>query len=128
MATMSRAKRMGETIARLGFRKDRDGEPVILELLVDTGSTYSWIDARVLKALGITRARKRRFETITGRRVTRDLGDAYVDYRGEYAPTAVVFATPRDGQVLGLHALESLGLAVDPASGRLRRSRYLLAM
>ena len=125
---MSRAKRMGETIARLGFRKDRDGEPVILELLVDTGSTYSWIDARVLKALGVRRARTRRFQTITGKRVTRDLGDLFIEYRGESAPTAVVFATPRDAQALGLHALESLGLAVDPASGRLRRSRFLLAM
>src|SRR2546427_6637790 len=108
MATMSRAKRMGETIARLGFRKDRDGEPVILELLVDTGSTYSWIDARVLKALGIMRERKRRFETITGRRVTRGLGDADVDYRGEEAPPAVVFAAPQDGEGPRLHARERL--------------------
>lgn len=99
-----------------------------LELFVDTGSTYSWIDARVLKALGVRRTRKRRFQTITGRRVMRDLGDAFVEYRGESAPTAVVFATPRDAQVLGLHALESLGLSVDAASRRLRRTRYLLAL
>jgi len=119
---------MGEVISRLRFRRSPGDEPVTLELLVDTGSTYSWIDARDLKALGVRRARKRRFQTITGKRVTRDLGDLFIEYRGESAPTAVVFATPRDGQVLGLHALESLGLAVDPASGRLRRSRFLLAM
>ncbi len=119
---------MGETIARLRFRESREGEPVTLDLLVDTGSTYSWIDGRVLKALGVRRGRTRRFLTIEGRRIRRDLGDAYVEYRGESAPTAVVFATRRDAQVLGLHALESLGLEVDPARKRLKRSRSILAL
>lgn len=125
---MKRARPMGETTARLRFRGSRHSEPVTLELLVDTGSTYSWIDARVLSALGVRRTRTRRFRTITGRRVVRDLGDAFVEYRGESAPTAVVFATQRDAHVLGLHALESLGLEVDPVSGRLKRSRSLLAL
>lgn len=79
---MRRTKSMGETIARLRFRESREGEPVTLDLLVDTGSTYSWIDGRVLKALGVRRARTRRFLTIEGRRIRRDLGDAYVEYPG----------------------------------------------
>lgn len=119
---------MGETVGRLRFRESRDGVPVTFELLVDTGSTYSWIDARALEALSVRRVRTRRFRTIRARRVVRDLGDAFVEYRGESAPTAVVFATPRDAQVLELHAVKSLGLEVDPASRRLKRPRSLLAL
>jgi len=119
---------MGETVARFGFRATRRADPVTLQLLVDTGSTFSWIDGRVLKELGVRRVRRWRFRTIEGRQVARDVGDAFVEYHGEAAPTVVVFATRTDEQVLGLHALKGLGLQVDPVSGRLRRARTLLAL
>ena len=119
---------MGETVARLRFRGTRRAEPVTLELLVDTGSIFSWIDGRVLKALGVRPARRWQFRTMEGRLVARDVGDAFVENRGDSAPTVVVFATRTDAHVLGLHALESFGLQVDPVSGRLRKARDILAL
>lgn len=44
------------------------------------------------------------------------------------APTTVVFAEPGDACVMGLHALKSLGLEVDPITGELRRSEAILAI
>jgi predicted aspartyl protease len=51
-----------------------------------------------------------------------------VEYEGEIAPTLVVFAEEGDESVLGLHALESLGLEVDPVTRQVRRSEGLIAL
>ncbi len=98
-----------------------------VELLVDTRSTYSWIDAKALEELGVQLRRVWRFKTIEGRIIERRIGDAFVEYDGERAPTVVVFAEEKDGKVLGVHALEGLRLEVDPSTGSLRRSEASLA-
>jgi predicted aspartyl protease len=56
------------------------------------------------------------------------VGYAFVEYEGEIAPTVVVFAEEGDESVLGLHALESLGLEVDPVTRQVRRSEALIAL
>jgi predicted aspartyl protease len=89
--------------------------------MVDTGSTYTWIDARLLRTLGVVPTRRWKFQTIEGRVAERRLGEAVVAYGGEEATTVVVFGRPSDAQVLGVHALEGLRFAVDPATRRLRR-------
>ena len=98
-----------------------------LELTVDTGSTYSWIPRAVLERLGVEPTRRGRFRTIEGRVVERDIGHVFVEYGGEVAPTTVVFAEPGDACVMGLHALEALGLEVDPTTGQVRKSEALMA-
>ncbi len=40
----------------------------------------------------------------------------------------MVFAEERDNEVLGLHALEGLGLEVDPETRELRESESILAL
>jgi len=98
------------------------------ELLVDTGSTYTWIAADVLEKLGTRVRRTWRFKTIDGRIVERKIGDAHLEYMEEQAPTVVVFAEDGDGKVLGVHAMEGLRLEVDPSTGELRRSEASLAL
>ena len=44
------------------------------------------------------------------------------------ATTIVVFAEEKDYEVLGLHALEGLGLEVDPVTRQLRESEAILAL
>lgn len=99
-----------------------------VELLVDAGSTYTWVPAKALEKLGVRVRRLWRFKAIDGRIVERRIGDTYVEYEGEQAPTVMVFAEQGDGLVLGVHALEGLRLEVDPATGELRRSEASLAM
>ncbi len=86
------------------------------------------IDAHGLRRLGVRPRARRVFNTIEGKSIERDVGDALVEYDGEAAPTAIVFGLSEDAEVLGLHALESLGLEVDPVSRTLRRSGSLLAV
>ncbi|HEV8594446.1 MAG TPA: retroviral-like aspartic protease family protein [Thermoplasmata archaeon] len=119
---------MGHTIAPFRFRAPGRKRSRNLDLLVDTGSTYTWIDARLLRDLGIAPTRLGKFETIEGREAVRRLGEAVVSYGGDEATTIVVFARPTDAQVLGVHALEGLRFGVDPATKRLRRLRTVLAV
>jgi len=100
----------------------------VIELLVDTGSTYSWIDADLLKELGIESRATWKFKSIDGRMIERRIGDAYMECLGEVGPSVVVFADKGDGNVLGLHALEGMRLEVVPATGEIRKAEAGLAL
>ena len=63
-----------------------------VRLLVDTGSTYTWIPEETLERVGIRRERAREFVTIEGKLVRRDIGMGIVELLGEGAPTVLVFA------------------------------------
>jgi predicted aspartyl protease len=99
-----------------------------LELLVDTGSTYTWVKRARLEGLGLKPTTKWRFRTIEGRIVEREIGEAVAECLGERATTVVIFAEEGDAEVLGVHAMEGLRLEVDPATGQLRKAEALLAL
>lgn len=119
---------MGHTYAKVKVYSHDQSTFDFAELLVDTGSTYTWIGADVLEKLGTRVRRTWKFRTIDGRIVERKIGDAYLEYMEEQAPTVVVFAENSDGKVLGVHALEGLRLEVDPSTEELRRSEASLAL
>lgn len=119
---------MGPTTAKVRvFSPDRKMSSLV-ELLVDTGSTYSWIHADILKELGIESRAAWKFKSIDGRMIERGIGDAYLECLGEVGPSVVVFAEKEDGKVLGLHALEGMRLEVAPATGELRKAEAGLAL
>jgi predicted aspartyl protease len=99
-----------------------------VELLVDTGSTYSWVDADILKQLGIEGRAAWKFKSIGCRIIERRIGDAYMECLGEVGPSVVVFAEKEDGKVLGFHALEGMRLEVAPATRELRKAEAGLAL
>jgi len=99
-----------------------------LRLLVDTGSTYSWVPRKVLEGLGVRPSGKRAFTLMSGERVEREIGDVFVEWGGEVGTTKVVFSEEGEGSVFGLHGMESLGLEVDPLKNEVRRSESLLAL
>lgn len=117
---------MGHTTVKVGiFNKKKSRE---VELLVDTGSAYSWVSRAVLKELGIKPTNRRKFKTIEGKRIEREIAEAVFEYEGERATTIVVFAEERDASVFGLHALEGLALEVDPLARTVRKAEALLAV
>ena len=85
-----------------------------LELLVDTGSLFTWVAASILEEIGIARAEPRQFRTITGEFIERKIGYALVTYDGRTGAMNVVFAEPDDMAVLGVTALESLSVTANP--------------
>jgi predicted aspartyl protease len=83
------------------------------EMMVDTGSEYTWIAEERLAELGLAPVRVDRFETADGRILERRVGFAMLHAGGRSAPSVVVFAQPGDLVLLGAHGLEGLNLRVD---------------
>lgn len=120
---------MGETYINVRVRRlPEDDRCEELRLIVDTREAYSWIPRRVLERLDIKPVGKRKFKTICGNIIERELGHIFIEHEGDYAPTTVVFAEKGDATVFGLHGMESLGLEIDPVTRQIRKSEALLAL
>ena len=85
-----------------------------IEVLVDTGASYSWVSRSRLAGLGVRPTRRMVFRTIEGRTIERELAPVFVRVDGYTGGDTVVLAEPGDNEVLGAHTLESLGLTADP--------------
>lgn len=99
-----------------------------LDLTVDTGSLFTWVPEEVVIGLGHRALRTLRFRTIDGRSVERDVCDAPIEVEGLRGVVRVVLARPGDVGVLGVTALETLALVVDPATNTLREEDATLAL
>lgn len=118
---------MGVTHARVILYSTDLKQSETCDLIVDTGSTFSWIPEDLAEKVGIWPTEIRAFRLADGRRVDRPVADAIIECEGLRVATRVVLARPGDGSLLGLHALEGLGLEVDPISRSLRRTDSFLA-
>ena len=120
------------TIAKIKLYNPYDLSKCLdLELLVDTGSMYTWIKRGRLERLGIRPTGRRRFRTIENRIIEREIGEAVIECLGERATTIVVFAEDaedKDAEVLGVYSLEGLRLEIDPVTKQLRKIEALLAL
>jgi len=85
----------------------------IADVMVDTGSEYTWIPENVLAELGVEPVRIERFQTADGRILERRLGFAVIYAGGRSTAAVVAFAGPGDMLLLGATSLESLNLRVD---------------
>lgn len=90
-----------------------DSPVELRDVMVDTGSEYSWMPRDMLVGLGVAPVRVDRFETADGRVLEREVGFAMVHAGSRVTPTVVVFARPGDLVLLGAHALEGFNLRVD---------------
>jgi clan AA aspartic protease len=95
------------------------------ELLVDSGAIYSVLPASALKKLGIKPVREREFLLANGEKVTMQLGDALYSLDKESGAAPVIFGS--DGvYLLGVTALEAMGLMLDPLRRELKPAPMLL--
>ena len=91
------------------------------EFLVDTGAIESVVPRRHLEAIGIEPFGSRIYEMADGRRLELDIGGAELELMDETVAGTVVFVDDDVEPLLGLTALESAGLEVDPRSQQLKR-------
>jgi clan AA aspartic protease len=111
---------MGHIHKMVRLRADRT---ITIRMLVDTGATFSVIPLRLARALGIGRPRRTvRVRLADGRRVRLGAEVAILRIDGREAP-ATILVGKVDEPILGVEALEALGLAVDPRRKRLTPSR-----
>jgi len=90
-----------------------------VSLLVDTGTTLSWVPRSVLETLKATVFSRLPFELADGRQLERDVTTLLLTIDGRKAPVAVAFGELGEASVLGATALENLGLLVDPVKQKL---------
>ena len=89
-------------------------------MLVDTGSEYSWVPARILDRLAIKREKKDvRFVMANGEQITRSVGFAIIRLNEFFTIDEVVFGEPGDLTLLGARTLEGLNLRVDARQKKL---------
>jgi predicted aspartyl protease len=91
----------------------------VIEAMVDTGASYSWVSRTRLEPLNVRPVRRMQFRTIEGKTIERDLVPVFVTADGFTGGDNVVLAEPGDMEVIGAHTLESLGLTVDPVGKKL---------
>jgi predicted aspartyl protease len=87
-------------------------EPVTL--LVDSGSTYTWVAGAVLRALSVAPTERRRIVTIEGHVAERDAAEVLITLEGRTLHTLCLFGEGGDLDVLGAYTLEGFGLGIDP--------------
>jgi len=109
--------------ARVWNPADRRREAVV-ELVVDTGATYTVLPRSLLEKLGISPIRSVRFAD--GRIVERPLGEVGIEVEGRYASATPVVFGDEGIYLLGSVTMEELGLAPDPVEKRLKPTEALL--
>ena len=108
---------------QVGDRQDLRFEE--LDIIVDTGSTYTAVPRAMLERLGVPVQRSMPSETADGRIVPVDIGQTIVKLEGFEFYTPIIFAEENEPSLLGVVTLEEAGLAVDPVNGRLIPIRLL---
>jgi predicted aspartyl protease len=107
---------------------DRKKSVDISEILVDTGSEYTWVTAEVLTKIGIKREKKDlQFVMANGTVITRNVGFAIVRVEDAFTVDEVVFAEEGDLLLLGARSLEGMSLSVDSRRKKLVASGPLPA-
>lgn len=87
--------------------------------VIDTGATFTVAPAPILDQIGISRAEYAMFSLADGSVQELAIGHATLDLQGHTATIRVVFGSDRRKTLIGITALESLRLAVDPVYRRL---------
>lgn len=89
--------------------------------LVDTGAIDSMVPNSKLKEIGIKPEGKRAYELADGTERIMDVAVARLEFMGEFVGATVIFSKDDVEPILGVTALESVGIEIDPQNQRLRR-------
>ena len=89
--------------------------------LVDTGAVDCMVPRNRLNEIGIAPQGKRTYELADGTELAMEIGVAQVEFMGEFVGVTVIFGKDDIEPILGVTALESVGIEVDPRNQRLKR-------
>ena len=97
-----------------------DKSALIEQLIVDTGSEFTWIPKDILSEVGVdVRKRDVQFVMANGQIIKRDIGYTILRVNGFETVDEIVFAQAGDLNLLGAHTLEGFGAIVDARRKRL---------
>lgn len=89
--------------------------------LVDTGATDSLAPAKELKKAGFVPDGKMTYELADGSTVEYPFAVGYIEFMGEITGGRIIFGPDDAEPLLGVTALESVGIIIDPANQKLKR-------
>ena len=102
--------------ARTGSRKKYEAR-----FLVDTGAIDCLAPASKLEKAGFRRAGRMTYEMADGSTADFDFCLADIKFMGEITAGRVIFGPENAGPLLGVTALESAGIVIDPSTQGLKR-------
>ena len=92
----------------------------IEQLLVETGSEFTWLPKDILAKIGVdVQKRDGQFVMANGGVITRDIGYAILKVDGFETVDEIVFARDGDLNLLGSRTLEGFGAVVDARGKKL---------
>ena len=89
--------------------------------LVDMKAVDCLVPGNQLKEIGLSPKAKRTYELADGSEVKMDITTAEIEFMGEIVGSTIIFGPDDAEPILGVTALESVGIEVDPRSQRLKR-------
>ena len=91
------------------------------QFVVDTGATDSLVPRQQLEAIGIRPEGQRTYVLADGTEIRMDIAVARIELMGEIVGSTVLFGDEKAEPLLGVTALESLGIEIDPLNQQLKK-------
>jgi clan AA aspartic protease len=89
--------------------------------LVDTGAVDCVVPRKHLREIGLQPKAQRTYELADGSEVKMDITTAEIEFMGDLVGSTIIFGADDAEPILGVTALESVGIEVDPRTQRLKR-------
>ena len=113
---------MGATHVTVGIRNLAEPDRVWEGLfLVDTGATDCLVPRQHLESIGLVPEGQRVYELADGSELRMDITVAQVEFMGEFVGATIIFGKADAEPLLGVTALGSVGIEVDPRNQTLQR-------
>ena len=113
---------MGATHVTVTIRNPADPDRAWEGLfLVDIGATDSLVPRPHLESIGLRPKGQRVYELADGREIVMEITTADIEFMGETVGGTILFGNADAEPLLGVTALASVGIEVDPNNQRLKR-------
>ena len=113
---------MGATYITVAIRNPHEPERVWEgEFLIDTGAVDTLVPRQHLEAIGIAPKKQRTYGLADGQELIMDIAGADIEFMEESTYGTVIFGAENVEPLLGVTALESVGVEVDPHNATLNK-------
>ena len=113
---------MGATHVTVTIRNPADPEKIWEGLfLVDSGAIDTLVPGDVLLSIGLTPKAQRTYELADGSELRMDITTGDIEFMGEIVGGTIIFGDSKVEPILGVTALESVGIHIDPRNQQLKR-------
>ena len=107
--------------------RGKSGKGKKVQLLVDSGATYSLLPEKVWRGLGLKAMRSVIFQLADGTPIERKVSECYFVLPQGEGHSPVILGEKDDAPLMGVVTLETLGLVLNPFKRTLQDMKSMLA-